>query len=153
MGFKGDYLMLIEKIRDDMIAARKGDDAVAKSLLVTLYSEATMVGKNRRNGLTTDEEAISMVRKFAANTEETIKLLAERGQPANAQQRELAILHTYLPRQMSRDELVEAIAAIVAEHPEKSPKIMGKVMGELKARFGATYDGKLASELTKAALA
>ena len=145
--------MLIKQIYDDMIAARKGDDAVAKSLLVTLYSEAAMVGKNRRNGDTTDEEAIGMVRKFAANTEETIKLLAERGQPADAQQRALAILQAYLPRQMSRDELTEAIAAIVAEQPERSPKIMGRVMTELKARHGATYDGKLASELTKAALA
>jgi uncharacterized protein len=145
--------MLIHKIRDDMITARKGDDAVAKSLLVTLYAEAAMVGKNKRNGDTTDEEVISTIKKFAANTEETIRLLAERGQPTDAQQRELAILHTYLPRQMSRDELAEAIAAIVAEQPEKSPKIMGKVMGELKARFGATYDGKLASELVKAVLA
>lgn len=145
--------MLIKQIYDDMIAARKGDDAVAKSLLVTLYAEAAMVGKNRRNGDTTDDEAIGMVRKFAANTEETIKLLAERGQAADAQQRELAILQAYLPRQMSRGELVEAIAAIVAEQPEKGPKVMGRVMGELKARFGATYDGKLASELTKAALA
>ena len=39
--------MLIEKLFVDMIAARKGNDPVAKSLLVTLYSEANMVGKNR----------------------------------------------------------------------------------------------------------
>ena len=41
--------LLIEKLRQDMIAARKGSDTVTKSLLVTLYSEAQMVGKNRRN--------------------------------------------------------------------------------------------------------
>lgn len=153
MALKEKEIMLINRIREDMLAARKGDDAVAKSLLVTLYSEAAMVGKNKRNGDTTDDEAISMVRKFAANTEETIRLLTERGQTADAQQRELAILQAYLPRQMSRDELSEAIAAIVAEQPEKGPKVMGRVMGDLKARFGATYDGKLASELVKAALA
>lgn len=145
--------MLMDRIRDDMIKARKGNDNVAKSLLVTLYAETSMVGKNKRNGDTTDDEAIGMVRKFAANTEETIRLLTERGQPAGAQQRELEILQAYLPRQMSRDELCEAIAAIVAEQPEKGAKAMGRVMGELKSRYGATYDGKLASELTKAALA
>ncbi len=145
--------MLIKRIYDDMIAARKGDEAVAKSLMVTLYSEAAMVGKNKRNGDTTDEEAIGMVKKFAANTEETIRLLTERGQDAAVQRRELEILQAYLPKQLTQAELVKAIADIVAAQAEKSPKVMGKVMGELKARYGATYDGKLASELVKSALA
>jgi uncharacterized protein YqeY len=145
--------MLIKQIYDDMIAARKGTDAVAKGLMVTLYSEAAMVGKNKRNGDTTDEEAIGMVKKFAANTEETIRLLAERGQDAGVQKRELEILQAYLPKQLTQAELVKAIADIVAVQPEKSPKVMGKVMAELKARYGATYDGKLASELVKTALA
>lgn len=145
--------MLINLIRENMLAARKGDDAVAKSLLVTLYSETAMVGKNKRNGDTTDEEAIGMVRKFAANTEETIRLLIERGQTADAQRHELEILQAYLPRQLTRDELASSIAEIVAAQPEKSPKIMGRVMAELKARHGAAYDGKLASELVKNALA
>lgn len=145
--------MLIEQIRQDMIAAKKSSDSIAKSLLVTLFAEASRVGKDRRNGDTTDEEAIGMVKKFAANTEETIRLLTERGQPADVQRRELEILQTYLPRQLTQAELVKAIADIVAEQPEKSPKIMGRVMAELKARHGATYDGKLASELVKGALA
>jgi uncharacterized protein YqeY len=144
--------MLIEKIRNDMMAARRGNDHVAKSLLVTLYSEASMVGKNKRNGDTTDEETIVMVRKFAANTEETLRLLIERGQPADAQRRELEILGTYLPQQLTEAELSKAIADIVALQPEKSSKVMGRVMSELKTRHGATYDGKLASELVKLAL-
>lgn len=144
--------MLIEKIRADMITARRGDDAVVKSLLVTLFAEAQMVGKNKRNGDPTDDEVIAMVRKFAANTEETQRLLVARGQDATAQARELEILCQYLPQQMTRDDLQAAIAQIVADQPEKHAKVMGKVMSELKARFGATYDGKLASELAKAAL-
>lgn len=61
---------MIGKIRDDMITARKGDDPVAKSLLVTLYSEASRVGKDKRNGDPTDEEVVAVVKKFAANAEE-----------------------------------------------------------------------------------
>lgn len=145
--------MLIKQIYNDMISARKGSDPVAKNLMVTLYSETAMVGKNKRNGDTNDEEAIGMVKKFAANTEETIRLLAERGQPIDVQQHELEILQAYLPQQLTQAELIKAIADIVAAQPEKSPKIMGKVMAELKARYGASYDGKLASELVKGALA
>ena len=69
--------MLIQQLFVDMIAARKGSDPTAKSLLVTLYSEAARVGKDRRNGDTTDEEVLATVKKFAANVEETIRNLEE----------------------------------------------------------------------------
>ena len=144
--------MLIEKIREDMMSARKADDAVAKSLLVTLYAETMRVGKDKRNGDTTDDEAAIMIKKFATNCEETQRLLEARGQSATVQRRELEILRAYLPEQLSRDELEQSIHTIVAELPEASAKVMGKVMAELKARHGSTYDGKLASELVKAAL-
>jgi len=144
--------MLIETLRRDMIAARQGNDLIAKNLLVTLYSEALMFGKNKRNGNPTDEEAVAVVKKFATNIEETIKLLTERGQDVSAQQHELDILKNYLPQQMSESQLVTAISEIIAELPEVSSKFMGKIMSELKIRYGASYDGKLASALVKSAL-
>lgn len=135
-----------------MMRARQGDDAVAKSLLITLYAEATRVGKDKRNGDTTDDEAVVMIKKFVANCEETQRLLEARGQDSTVQCRVLEILRAYLPEQLSREQLEQSIHTIVAELPEKSAKVMGKVMAELKARHGSTYDGKLASELVKAAL-
>jgi uncharacterized protein len=144
--------MLINQIRSDMITARKGGDSVAKSLLITLYAETVRVGKDKRNGETTDDESVSMVKKFITNCEETLSLLEARGQNGDQQRRELEILHTYLPKQLSREELAHAIAVILAELPEKNARAMGQVMAQLKARHGATYDGKLASELVKTAL-
>lgn len=145
--------MLVNQIRSDMMLARKADDAVAKSLLITLYAETVRVGKDKRNGETTDDEAVTMIKKFVANCEVTLAALEDRGQDTHVQRRELEILRAYLPQQMSRDQLAAAIAAIVAELSETGVNSMGRVMAELKARYGATYDGKLASELVKAALA
>lgn len=144
--------MLIKQIYNDMVTARKGSDPVAKSLLVTLYSESSMVGKNKRNGDPTDEETIGVAKKFVANAEETIRLLSERNQDTSIQKKELEILQTYLPKQLTKVELESAIADIISMQSDTGPKIMGKVMSELKARYGAAYDGKLASELVKVAL-
>lgn len=144
--------MLIEQLRTDMIAARKGDDVVAKNLLVTLYSEAAMVGKNRRNGDTTDEEVIATVKKFAANADETRRLLTERGQDCSAQVREIEVLEGYLPSQLNRAGLDAVIHVIIHEMKLEGPKAMGTVMAELKRMHSGRYDGKMASELTKAAL-
>lgn len=144
--------MLIDQIRDDMIAARKADDAVAKSLLITLFSEAQMVGKNKRNGATTDEEVIGVIRKFAANVEETERLLQARGQDTQAQRRELEILAAYLPTQMTQEGLESAVRVIVRDLGVSGAKSMGAVMAELKARHAGTYDGKLASQVVKSIL-
>jgi uncharacterized protein YqeY len=145
--------MLIEKLRTDMITARKGDDAVAKSLLVTLYSETSRVGKDKRNGDTTDEEAVAVIKKFAANAEETRRLLAERGQDCSVQVREIEILEGYLPQQLDRAGLGAVIHEIIHEMKLDGPKAMGAVMAELKKGYSGRYDGKMASELVKTALA
>jgi uncharacterized protein YqeY len=144
--------MLIEQIRADMMEARKGSDAVAKSLLVTLYSEAQRVGKDKRNGATTDEEVIGVIRKFAANAEETQRLLQARGQNTINQTRELELLITYLPTQMTQEGLESAVRMIVSDLGLSGAKAMGAVMAELKARHAGTYDGKLASQVVKSIL-
>lgn len=144
--------MLIDQIRADMMRARQGTDAVAKSLLVTLYSEALRVGKDKRNGATTDEEVIGVIRKFAVNVEETERLLQARGQHTQAQRRELEILTAYLPTQMTPEGLETAVRVIVSELGVSGAKAMGAVMAELKTRHAGTYDGKLASQVVKSIL-
>lgn len=147
--------MLIDKINADLLAARRANDAVAKGLLIPLISEANMVGKNKRNGPSTDDEVMAMVKKFATNAEETIRLLTDRNATAGllaGPQRELEILNGYLPTQLTRDELLVAVQAIVADKNLAGPKAMGTVMAELKTRHGGQYDGKMASEVTKQVL-
>ena len=144
--------MLIEKIRTDMIEARKADNAVAKSLLVTLFSEAQMVGKNKRNGASTDEECVAVIRKFISNAEETVRVLEMRGQSAETQTQEIEILITYLPTQLDEAALTQAVQDIVKELNVSGAKAMGAVMAELKARHAGAYDGKLASQVVKSVL-
>jgi uncharacterized protein YqeY len=145
--------MLIEKIRQDMLAARKSTDTVRKSLLVTLFAESARVGKNKRNGDTTDDECIAVIKKFSANAEETRRLLAERGEDAAVQAQEIAILEGYLPSQLDRQHLDALIHSIIHEMKLEGPKGMGTIMAELKKGYAGRYDGKMASELAKAALA
>lgn len=141
--------MLIDQIREDMIAARRGTDTVAKSLLVTLFSEVSMIGKNKRNGATTDDEAVAVIRKFLANSEETARLLQARGKDVSEQMREQEILKAYLPTQMTEAQLTQAVTQIVSDLNVSGAKAMGAIMAELKARHSGAYDGKLASQLVK----
>ena len=144
--------MLIQKLYNDMIESKKGSNVIKKSLLTTLYSESLKIGKDKRNSDSTDDEVVSVVKKFITNTEETIRLLEERNKPSETQQEELTILREYMPRQLPESELISTISEIVGGLKDRSPKSMGIVMGQLKARYGSSYDGRLASELVKSVL-
>jgi len=142
--------MLINLIHTDMLASKKiKDEPVRKQLLITLYSEASRVGKDKRNGESTDDEVISTVKKFVSNTEETIQLMEARGIYTHDQRKELAVLLGYLPKQMNPVELASAISEIVVGLESPTAKSMGKVMSDLKTKYGNTYDAKLASEMVK----
>ncbi len=69
-----------------------------------------------------------------------------------AKQRRDATIEEFLPKQMSEEETKAAIADIKAETGAEGMKDMGKVMGELKARHGATLDMTRASGWVKEAL-
>ncbi len=140
---------MLATIRKDLFEAKKNHDTVRSNLLSTLLGEATAVGKNAGNRESTPEEVMQVVRKFIKNIDETIALLEKEGKPTEKEKTEKAILESYLPRQMTPEELGKAIDEIIAALPEKSPKMMGAVMAQLKERHSGRYDGRTASQLVK----
>jgi hypothetical protein len=62
---------------------------------------------------------------------------------------ELAIVQSYLPKQLSDDELAKCVAEAIAETGAKGPADMGKVMKALMPKTQGRADGKKVSELVK----
>ena len=141
--------MLIERIKADLLTARKARATVAANSLTALVGEAVMVGKNAGNRESTDEEVIAMVRKFLKNLEETKRNLIAHNKDTSACDEEIVVISKYLPQQMSADDLRTAISTIVAENVGAN---MGVVMRVLKEKYAGLYDGKLASEVAKQVL-
>lgn len=148
-------MSMIEDIKKDMMIARKSNDPVAKPLLITLYSEASMKGKNERNGDPTDQEVISVIKKFKSNAEETLQIAQKHNNQDKAEiaEKEIQILDQYLPKQMTEDELKNVISDIIAKNNLSSPREIGVVMKNLNENHNGTFDGKQASTLAKELLA
>jgi hypothetical protein len=64
----------------------------------------------------------------------------------------VAVIESFLPRQMSEDEAKAAIDAIVADVGASSVKDMGRVMAAVKERHAGQMDMSKASALVKARL-
>ena len=98
-----------------------------------------------------DDEILSMLQSMIKQRRESISLYEQGGRLELAQQEqdEITIIETFLPKQMSEAETVEAIRAAIAEIGAGGIKDMGKVMAVLKGRFVGRMDFTKASALTK----
>jgi uncharacterized protein YqeY len=96
--------MLMNTIRTKQLEARKTNDVLA-GLYTTLLGEAQMIGKNDGNRETTDNEVISVVKKFIKNIDETVSALTTRNQDASVFLKERQALEVFLPKQLNEPQL------------------------------------------------
>jgi uncharacterized protein len=78
---------------------------------------------------------------------------AQRADLADKEEKEIAILQRYLPRQLSAEELRAEVARAISESGAKSAREMGLVMKVLVPRVQGKAEGKAVSEEVKAQLA
>ena len=145
--------MLINQIKSDSLEARKARQTNTATLLTTLYSEASMIGKNAGDRESTDVEVLQVIEKFVKNANEVKDILLKNNKDVSHVDNEIKVLSKYLPQKMSYEELGHTIRGIIKGlRKDKSPKLMGEVMGMLKILHGGMYDGKMASEIVKKGL-
>lgn len=145
---------LLNRIRQDALAARKERKGDKAAFLSTLLAEASKVGKDDGNRDSTDAEVTAVIKKFVKNTDETLLALGDAAPESRARlQEERAVLQGYLPVQATEAEIRDAISTVVAGLTVRNPKQMGAVMGQLTIRFAGNFDKALASQLVKEALA
>jgi len=143
---------MIKELKKMMMKAKLEKDKVKANLLATLIGEAVMVGKNDGNRETTDQEVLDLAKQFLKGVNENIRLRDELEKDKTAALHEKEILESLLPKQMSEAEIEEAIEKIAQNLPERSMKMMGAVMGELKNKYNGLFDGKMASNIVKKCL-
>jgi len=103
--------MLIDEIKKQVTAAMKSGDAVARDILRLALGEI-QTAEARKNAPASDEEAAAAIRKLIKSNEETLGLSGE-GERATALRREIEVLSALLPKQMSVDDIVAALAGEV----------------------------------------
>ena len=101
-----------------------------------------------------DADLLGVLQKMIKQRQEAAELYDKGGRAELAAQEreEIAVITSYLPKQMSDDEVKAAISAAITETSAAVMKDMGKVIGALKAKYTGQMDFAKASSLVKAAL-
>ncbi|KAF6261456.1 Yqey-like protein-domain-containing protein [Scenedesmus sp. NREL 46B-D3] len=148
---------LTARIKDDMKAAMKAKDAprldAIRFLSAALKQREIELRESGKQ--VTDAEALAVIQKMSKQRRDSIEQYKAGGRDdlAGKEEVELQLLLSYLPAQLSREELGGIVAAAVAETGAASVKQMGQVMKLVTAKTAGRADGKMVSELVKAALA
>ena len=149
--------MLRDQIQSETVTAMKAQDKERTAALRLIGAKI----KDRDIELRTadtkpedDELVTDVLLKMAKQRRESIEMYQDGGRTelAEKEKSELAVIEEFLPKQMSEDETRAAIAQIKTDLGAEGMKDMGRVMGELKARHGATLDMSKASGLVKEVL-
>jgi uncharacterized protein YqeY len=102
-----------------------------------------------------DAEVLSVLQKMIKQRQESKELYEKGNRPELAQQEgeEIAIISSYLPKQMSEDEMKAAIVAAIKDTGAAGMKDMGKVIGALKGKYAGQMDFGKVSGMVKGMLA
>ncbi|HCX45401.1 TPA: glutamyl-tRNA amidotransferase [Patescibacteria group bacterium] len=143
---------LKEQISEDIKNALKAGDSftagVLRMVVAALQNKSIEKrGKGEEEELT-QEEILEILAREAKKRKEAIELYkqGDRQELADNEEKELAIIEKYLPQQMSKEEVVEIVSAIIEKNkPENFGEAMKLVMAELKGKA----DGKMVAEVIK----
>lgn len=138
-----------EKMAQDLKEAMKSGETFKRDTLRLLNSALKQVEVDKRIVLS-DEDVISILKSAFKQREDALEsyLNAKRDDLAQKEKQEMDIILSYLPKQLSDDELKEAVKQIIAEVGAVGGKDLGKVMGAAK-KLSQVADGKRISAVAK----
>jgi uncharacterized protein YqeY len=144
---------LKERITEDMKAAMRAKDTERLSTIRMLLAACKQREVDERIELD-DAAVIGLVDKLIKQRRDSIAAFTQGGRSdlAAKESSEIQVLEAYLPQRMSADEVVAAIAAIVATLGASGPGDMGKVMAAAKAHLAGRADMASVSAAVRQAL-
>ena len=154
-----EFKMLRDELKKQLVEAMKSkNDAVVGTirLINAAIKQKDIEARPGGNMDGIDDAAIlSLMQSMIKQRRESIDMYTKGGRPelAAAEQREIDVIQTFLPKQMSEDEMKQAIGNVIAATGASTIKDMGKVMGALRGKYAGQMDFGAASNLIKQMLA
>jgi uncharacterized protein YqeY len=136
------------------LAIKSRNTVVAETIRMVLsaITNEEVAGKEKRE--LSDAEVITVLTREAKKRREAAEAFENGGRAdrAAAERAEGEVIASYLPEQLSEDEIKKLIAETIAAVGAAGPADMGKVMGSLKGKVAGKADGAIVSSLVKEAL-
>lgn len=143
-------MALTEQLDRELKEALKSKDDLKVSVIRMIKASLKNKAIEKMSTLTSDDE-ISVLSYLAKQRRESIEqfTLAGRTDLVEKEKKELEIIQSYLPKQLSQEEIDEIIYSAIKECNATSASDMGKVMKIVAPKIRGVADGKAVSERVK----
>ncbi len=137
---------LMEDLKDAMRNRQEVRVSTIRMARAAIVNEAIAKGRPL-----TDEDIIGVLTRQIKQRRESIEEFKKGNRPdlVAREQEELEVLLSYMPRQMSREEIVEAAKATIQEVGAKGSGDFGKVMSKLAPQLKGRAEGRVVGEVVR----
>jgi uncharacterized protein YqeY len=139
---------LKEKLNADLRQAMRGGDTLRRSV-IRMVLAAIKNAEIARQASLVDSDILGVIAKEVRQHEESILAFkaGNRQDLVSQEEAEMAVLQEYLPKQMTRDEIMAEARLIIKEVGAQGPRDKGKVMPRLVAQLKGRADGRQINEV------
>jgi len=145
-------MSLEQKIMAEMKDAMKSKNEAAlrglRAIKAEIIKAKTEPGANGELDEATEQKFLI---KMMKQRKDSLDIFEKQGRPdlAEKEKEEMAIIERFLPKQMSEEEIKDAVKTIISEVGAVSAADMGKVMGVASKQLAGKADGKTISSIVK----
>lgn len=147
-------MSLENQINEDLKTAMKAKDQVSLRGIRAIKSAILLYNTSGVTGEMDTEKEIALLQKLVKQRQDSLDIYVKQGREdlASIEREEIEVIMRYLPKQLSEDELKDAVQAIITRTGASSMKDMGRVMGEASKELAGKADGKAISAVVKTLL-
>jgi uncharacterized protein YqeY len=140
-------MSFLQKFDDDLKAALKASDSLKVSVLRMAKAALKYRQIEKREELA-EEDILSVLSTLSKQRKESIEQFSRGGREdlAEKERQELSILQSYLPKQLTKEELDVIIIDTIKESSAEGIKDIGKVMRLIMPRVKGSVDGKVVNQ-------
>ena len=141
----------LQKALKESMLAKDTQKVSAVRLIIAGMKEKDVDARGKGQKEASEADLLSMMQNMIKQRRDSIDmyLKGNRQDLADKEQAEINVIETFLPKQMSEEEVLTAVKAAIASTGATSMKDMGKVMGELKGKYAGQMDFGKVSGLIK----
>jgi hypothetical protein len=140
--------VLKQKLNDDLKQAMKSGNTVKRDTLRLLITSVNY-SESAKQAPLADGDILGLVAREIKRRQESIDAFKQGKRPdlVAKEEAEMAVLQSYLPQQMTRDEVVALVREVIGAVGAKGPGDKGKVMQQLMPKVKGKADGKMTNEI------
>ena len=142
--------MLKEKLMLDLKESMKEKQVLRKNVIQMIRAAILQVEKDKQIELE-DNQILEIIAKESKKRKDSLSDYEKSGRQdlINQVKEEINIISEYLPKQLSKEEIVDTVKKVIEETGATTIKDMGKVMKAAKEKIGAAADGKAINEVVR----